>query len=124
MTSSNNFLLPLRKKFKRNKEFRSKYQKTIHKYITKRHATKTASRKESTRKFIKYILDHEMTNAIKAKKFTLRKRCPYSEFLWSELYSQSKPPYSIRMRENTDQRNSKHGNFSRSARIVFHAGKT
>ena len=54
---------------------------------------------------------------------SLRKKCPYSEFFWSvfsriwteygEIRSIS--PYSVRMRENTDQNNSEYGHFSRSA---------
>ena len=53
---------------------------------------------------------------------TLREKCPYSEFFWS-LFSRirteygdiwSISPYSIRMRENTDQRNSEYKHFSRS----------
>ena len=52
----------------------------------------------------------------------LRKNCPYSELLWSvfsriqteygELWSVR--PYSIQMRENTDQNNSEYGHLSRS----------
>ena len=51
----------------------------------------------------------------------LRKKCPYSELFWSafsrirteyrEIWSIS--PYSVRMRENTDQNNSEYGHFSR-----------
>ena len=53
---------------------------------------------------------------------TLRKKCPCSELFWSvfpriwteygEIWSIS--PYSVRIRENTDQNNSEHGHFSRS----------
>ena len=49
-----------------------------------------------------------------ALKWTLREKCPYSEFFWSvfshicteygEILRVS--PYSVRMRENTDQKNS------------------
>ena len=52
----------------------------------------------------------------------LREKCSYSEFFWSvfshirteygEIRSIS--PFSVRMRENTDQKNSKYGYFSRS----------
>ena len=55
-------------------------------------------------------------------KNTLRKKYPYSELFWSvfsrirtengEIRSIS--PYSIRMRENTDQNNSEYEHFSRS----------
>ena len=53
---------------------------------------------------------------------TLRKKCPYSELLWlvssrirtgyGEIFSIS--PYSVRMRENTNQNNPEYGHFSRS----------
>ena len=53
---------------------------------------------------------------------TLRKKCPYSELFWStfsrtrneygEIWSIS--PYSVQMRENSDQNNSEYGRFSRS----------
>ena len=49
-------------------------------------------------------------------------KCPHSEFFWSvfsciwteygEIRSIS--PYSVRMRENTDHKNSEYGHFSRS----------
>ena len=55
--------------------------------------------------------------------FSLRKRCPYSELFWS-VYSRIRTeygkiqsrisPYSVRMRENTDQSSSEYGHFSRS----------
>ena len=51
---------------------------------------------------------------------TLREKCPYSEIFWSvfahirteyrEIFRIA--PYSVRMRENTDQKNSKYGHFS------------
>ena len=49
----------------------------------------------------------------------LREMCPYSEFFWS-VFSRTRteyenkrsiPQYSVRMRENTDQKNSEYGNF-------------
>ena len=53
---------------------------------------------------------------------TLHKKCPYSELFWSvfscigteygEILRNS--PYSVRMRENTDQNNSEYGHFPRS----------
>ena len=53
---------------------------------------------------------------------TLREKCLYSELLWSvrsciwteyeEIFRIS--PYSVRMRENTDQNNSEYGHFLRS----------
>ena len=52
-----------------------------------------------------------------------RKKCPYSEFFWS-VFSRIQTEYfvycilrlntSVRMQENTDQRNSKYGHFSHS----------
>ena len=60
---------------------------------------------------------------------TLREKCPYSGFFWSvfsclrteygEMRSIS--PYSVRIRENTDQKNSEYGHFSRSVSfsIIF-----
>ena len=60
---------------------------------------------------------------------TLREKCPYSGFFWSvfsclraeygEMRSFS--PYSVRIRENTDQKNSEYGHFSRSVSfsIIF-----
>ena len=49
----------------------------------------------------------------------LREMCPYSEFFWS-VFSRTRteyedkrsiPQYSVRMRENTDQKNSEYGHF-------------
>ena len=53
----------------------------------------------------------------------LRKKCPYSELLWSVLscirteYGEIQiiSPYSVRMRENAEQNNSKYEYFLRSA---------
>ena len=55
----------------------------------------------------------------------LPEKCPYSEFFWSicsriwteywEIWSIF--PYSVRMRENTDQKNSEHGHFLRSVEV-------
>ena len=58
---------------------------------------------------------------------TLREKCPYSEFLWS-LFSSIRTeygdilcisPYSVRMRENTDQKNSEYEHFSHSDGVLF-----
>ena len=55
------------------------------------------------------------------KKVSLREKCPYSEFFWS-IFShiwieygkiRSISPYSVQMREKTDQKNSECGYFSR-----------
>ena len=58
----------------------------------------------------------------KHQNLALREKCPYSEFFWSvfscicteygEILSMS--PYSARLRENTNQKNSKYGHFSHS----------
>ena len=60
------------------------------------------------------------TLCIKVLIVTLREKCPYSEFFWSvfshicteygEILRVS--PYSVRIRENTDQKNSQYGHFS------------
>ena len=55
---------------------------------------------------------------------TPRKKCLYSELLWSVFSriwteyaeNQSVSPYSVRMRENTEQNNSEYGQFLRSDR--------
>ena len=56
------------------------------------------------------------------KKSTLHEKCPYSEFLWS-VFSRiqieygkirSMSPYLVRMRENTDQKNSEYKHSSHS----------
>ena len=47
----------------------------------------------------------------------LREKCLYSEFFWSVF---SCILYSVQMRENTDQKNSEYGHFSRSVlRVTF-----
>ena len=58
----------------------------------------------------------------------LREKCPYSKFLWSvfsriwieygEILRIS--PYSVRMRENTNHKNSEYGHFSRSERDSYY----
>ena len=53
------------------------------------------------------------------RSYSLRKMCKYSEFLWyvfSRIWTEYRDllwrsPYSVRMRENTDQKNSKYGHF-------------
>ena len=68
-----------------------------------------------------------MNKTFKTNKATvsLRKKYPYLEFFWS-IFSriwteygemQSISPYSERMQENTDQKNSVYGYFSRSVII-------
>ena len=56
-------------------------------------------------------------NKIKSNKETLRKKYPCSEFflsVFSHIWTESISPYSVRMRENNDQKNSEYGHFSRS----------
>ena len=58
--------------------------------------------------------------------YALCKKCPYSEFFWSvfpriwtgyeEIRSIS--PYSVKTRENTDQKHFEYGHFSRSGGSV------
>ena len=58
---------------------------------------------------------------------SLREKCPYSELFWfafsciwieyEEILRIS--PYSVRIRENVEQNNSKYGHFSRSAYVLF-----
>ena len=61
-----------------------------------------------------------------SKPFTLRKKCPYSELFWS-VFSRIRTeyaeilnisPYSVRIWENTDRKNSEKGHFSRSVYLV------
>ena len=56
------------------------------------------------------------------KQLLLRKECPHSELFWSAISRirteygeiQSISPYSVRIRENTDQNNSEYEHFLRS----------
>ena len=68
----------------------------------------------------------------KHEKTTLREKCPYSESFWS-VFSRIRTeygktlrisPYSVRMRKNTDQNNSKYGHFLRSARCFVIISRT
>ena len=62
---------------------------------------------------------------------SLRESCPYSEFFWSLFYRirteygeiRSISLYSVRMRENTDQENSKNGYFLGSGYLGYNSGK-
>ena len=59
--------------------------------------------------------------------YSLREKCPYLEFFWSIFprilteYGEIRniSPYLVRMRENTGQKNSKYGYFSRSDYYVL-----
>ena len=56
--------------------------------------------------------------------YNIRDKYQYSEFFWSLFFRirteygeiQSISPYSVRMRANTDQKNSEYGHFSRSVK--------
>ena len=62
----------------------------------------------------------EMRKIVITTSASLCKKWPYSEFFWSAFSCirteygnlQSKSPYSVRMRENADQKNSEYGYFS------------
>ena len=73
--------------------------------------------------FTKTKLEHNFIKYVERFiQVSLREMCTYSEFFWSafsriqtiygEIWSNS--PYSVRMRENTDQKNSEYGHFSHS----------
>ena len=66
--------------------------------------------------FIEYLLH-----------YPLREKCPYSKFFWS-VFSRIRieygevlriSPYSVQMREDTGQKNSEYGNFSRSDHLDY-----
>ena len=71
---------------------------------------------------IKKYFNKETGNRRNTLCYTLGEKCPYSEFLWfvfsrirtecGEILPTS--PYSIRMRKNIDQKNSKYRRFLRS----------
>ena len=59
------------------------------------------------------------------QEFTLHEMCPYSKFFWS-VFSRIRTeyeerlgisPYSVRMRENADKKNSRYGHFLDS--VIF-----
>ena len=65
---------------------------------------------------VRILIDTVSLNNIS---LSLRDNCPYLEFFWSAFsrtrieYGEirSISPYSVRMRENTDQKNSEYGHF-------------
>ena len=77
---------------------------------------------------LKHIYIPSQTNVASS---SLPKKCRWSEFFWSvfscirTVYENlpRKPPYSFRMRENTDQKNAKYRQVSRSVQCfsVFHS---
>ena len=67
------------------------------------------------------ILKQKSSLPGKRKCSSLREKCPYSELFWSvfsriltEYGEILISPYSVRIRENTDQNNSEYGHFLRS----------
>ena len=73
--------------------------------------------------FTEYCFSSSLHEKIPFSEFFWREKSPYSEFFWS-IFSRirteygkvrSISPYSVRMRENKDQKNSEYGLFSRSA---------
>ena len=68
---------------------------------------------------------YDLSN-IDSTKTTLRENCSYSELFWSVFFRigteygeiRSICPYSVRMRENTDQNNSEYEHFLHSARFT------
>ena len=48
----------------------------------------------------------------------MRTKYQFSEFFWS-AFSRIWTVYSVQMRENTDQKNSEYGHFSRSAKSYY-----
>ena len=76
-----------------------------------------------------YTIFHMETNVLQDFRIciTPHKKCPYLEFFWS-VFSQirteygeirSISPFSVRMRENTDQKNSEYGHFLRSINVFL-----
>ena len=63
-----------------------------------------------------------------SRRSALHERCPYLELFWSVFLSIRTEyreilrisPYSVRIRENTDQNNSEYGHFLRSANKINH----
>ena len=71
------------------------------------------------------ILSRSKKNTKTQMRITMRKKCPYSELFWT-IFSgirteheeiQSISPYSVRIREYTNQNNSEYGRFSRSLKV-------
>ena len=68
-----------------------------------------------------------MDRNVTLAKLTLHKKCPYSGLFWSVFFRiwteygeiRSIFRYSVRMRENVDQKNSEYGHFSLSVRMYL-----
>ena len=65
---------------------------------------------------------NELHDCLIVLSLTLREKCPYWKFFWS-VFSRIRTeygeivrisPYSIQMREKTDQKKTQYGHFSRS----------
>ena len=69
--------------------------------------------------FVHFTLFCDTNLTTFANSRTLREKCPYAEFFWSNTESYSISPYSVRMRKNTDQKSSKYGHTSRSGTNYF-----
>ena len=67
-------------------------------------------------------INKKLSHENKKLPLALREKCPYSEIFWfvfswilteyGEIHRIS--PYSVRIQENTNQKNSEYGHFSRS----------
>ena len=68
------------------------------------------------------MFDMILNTSLLSNRVSLREKCPYSEFFWSafsHIRTEYKEilrisPYPVQVRENTDQKNSEYGHFSRS----------
>ena len=73
-----------------------------------------------------YMITNEATLKLRWKK-ALREKCPYLELFWSSffrIWTQYEEvrlisPYSVRIQENTDQKNSEYGHLSRSEALLI-----
>ena len=70
--------------------------------------------------FLHAWMKHVRVLTKERKNITRREKCPYSEFFWS-VFSRIRIEYgeiqnSIRMRKNTDRKNSEYGHFSHSVK--------
>ena len=79
-----------------------------------------------SKKICERLLLDTFRKRTKNKKLGLKNEtCPYSEFFWSVFpriqteYGEIPQisPYSVRMRGNTDQKNSEYGHFSRTVKL-------
>ena len=74
--------------------------------------------------FLSNTTTHKRNNYYRLYHLTLRKKCSYLELFWSVFsrirteYGEIRniPPYSVRMRKNTEQNNSEHRHYLHSAK--------